>query len=54
MYDGRVLVKITEGNKRFGMSEEIPYAGAKPMFTIVSSAKEIYGEGYKAHDDEEL
>ena len=21
---------------------------------IVSSAKEIYGEGYKAHDDEEL
>lgn len=23
-------------------------------FTIVSSAKEIYGEGYKAHDDEEL
>lgn len=26
----------------------------KDAFTIVSSAKEIYGEGYKSHDDEEL
>ncbi len=34
LYDGRVLVKITEGNKRFGLTEEIPYAGAKPMFML--------------------
>ena len=34
IYDSRVLVKITEKNKDFGMSEEIPYKGAKPMFMI--------------------
>ncbi len=34
IYDGRLLVKIAETNKNFGMSEEIPYNGAKPMFMI--------------------
>ena len=32
IYDGRLLVKIAETNKSFGMSEEVPYKGAKPMF----------------------
>lgn len=32
IYDSRLLVKIVETNKKFGMSEEIPYKGAKPMF----------------------
>lgn len=32
IYDGRLLVKITETNRLFGMSEEIPYKGAKLMF----------------------
>lgn len=35
LYDGRLLVKITDTNKNFGMSEEIPYKGAKPMFGVV-------------------
>ncbi len=34
IYDGRVLVKIVETNKGFGLKEEIPYKGAKPMFMI--------------------
>lgn len=34
LYDGRVLVKKTDGNKRFCMPEEIPYKGAKPMFMV--------------------
>lgn len=34
IYDGRVLIKIVEENKSFGLAEEIPYKGAKPMFMI--------------------
>ena len=34
IYDSRLLVKIVETNKKFAMSEEIPYEGAKPMFKI--------------------
>lgn len=34
IYDSRLLVKIVETNKKFGMSEEIPYDGAKPMFQL--------------------
>ena len=34
IYDGRVLIKIAETNKKFGLCEEIPYKGAKPMFMI--------------------
>lgn len=34
IYDGRVLVKRTETNKQFGMREEIPYKGAKPMYFL--------------------
>ncbi|MCH5165598.1 MAG: hypothetical protein J1G01_04275 [Clostridiales bacterium] len=34
IYDGRMLVKITNGNKKFGLSTAIPYDGAKPMYII--------------------
>ena len=31
IYDDRLLVKKTDGNAEFGMSEALPYEGAKPM-----------------------
>lgn len=34
IYDGRVLVKIVEGNKEYNMKEEIPYQGAKMMYLL--------------------
>lgn len=34
IYDGRVLVKIVESNKKYGMKEVIPYKGAKLMYMI--------------------
>ncbi|MDE6583205.1 MAG: hypothetical protein K2K31_00955 [Clostridia bacterium] len=34
IYDNRVLIKIVEANKKFGLSEELPYKGAKMMFMI--------------------
>ncbi|MDO5481089.1 MAG: TfoX/Sxy family protein, partial [Candidatus Saccharibacteria bacterium] len=34
IYDDRLLVKITSGNKQYEMSIEIPYPGAKPMFLV--------------------
>lgn len=30
--DDRLLFKITDGNKVFGMEEAAPYPGAKPMY----------------------
>ncbi len=32
IYDERLLFKICANNEKFGMSKEIPYKGAKPMF----------------------
>ena len=34
IYDSRVLVKVTNTNRHFGMREELPYEGAKMMFMI--------------------
>ncbi len=34
IYDGRVLIKITDTNKSFNLKSEIPYKNAKPMFMI--------------------
>ena len=31
IYDNRLLVKIVDGNKKYKMSEQIPYENAKPM-----------------------
>lgn len=34
IYDDRLLVKITPGNGKFGMSEALPYEGAKRMYLV--------------------
>ena len=34
IYDDRLLVKIVETNKKYNMSETIPYKGAKPMYLV--------------------
>ncbi len=34
IYDDRLLVKITPGNGEFGMSEALPYEGAKSMYLV--------------------
>ena len=34
IYDDRLLVKITPGNNGFGMSEALPYEGAKKMYLV--------------------
>lgn len=34
IYDDRLLVKIVSDNKKYGMQEQIPYDGAKPMFFV--------------------
>lgn len=34
IYDNRLLVKIVENNKKYNMSEAIPYPKAKPMYLI--------------------
>lgn len=34
IYDDRMLVKKVEANKKYEMSEEIPYDGAKSMYLV--------------------
>ena len=34
IYDDRLLVKITDSNKKYNMKESIPYKGAKPMYLV--------------------
>lgn len=34
IYDDRLLVKIVDTNKKYNMSEEIPYDGAKSMYLV--------------------
>jgi len=34
IYDNRLLAKKTDGNAEFGMSEALPYEGAKPMYLV--------------------
>lgn len=34
IFDDRLLVKRTVGNEQFGMSEELPYEGAKNMYLV--------------------
>lgn len=52
IYDDRLLVKITETNKKYNLKESIPYEGAKPMYIIEDVdnkvlLKEIVIETYK-------
>ena len=34
IYDNRLLVKITDNNKKYNMKESIPYDGAKSMYLV--------------------
>ena len=34
IYDDRLLIKKTDTNKQFALTEEIPYTGAKPMYMV--------------------
>ena len=34
IYDDRLLVKITDTNKKYNMEESIPYDGAKNMYLV--------------------
>ena len=34
IYDDRLLVKIVDSNKKYNMSESIPYESAKPMYLV--------------------
>lgn len=52
IYDNRLLIKIVEGNKKFGLEEAIPYENAKAMYLVDNlddeeSLKEIIITTYK-------
>ncbi len=34
IYDDRLLVKIVDGNKKYNMTESIPYENAKSMYLV--------------------
>lgn len=34
IYDNRLLVKITESNKKYGLTTALPYDGAKSMYLV--------------------
>ena len=34
IYDDRLLVKIVSNNAKYGMSRQIPYESAKPMYFV--------------------
>lgn len=34
IYDDTLLVKRTQSNKKYGMSEVVPYPNAKPMYLV--------------------
>lgn len=34
IYDNRLLVKISDTNKKYNFEKQLPYEGAKPMYLI--------------------
>ena len=34
IYDNRLLIKIVDNNKKYNMSEQLPYKNAKPMYLV--------------------
>lgn len=34
IYDNRLLIKMTGTNGKYGMAEQLPYDGAKPMYFV--------------------
>ncbi len=58
IYDNRLLLKICEGNKKYNMSEDIPYDKAKPMYLVenvdnVELLTNIIYDTYKCLKDRE-
>ncbi len=52
IYDDRLLVKITESNKKYGLTMALPYNGAKPMYFVddvddKEKLKSIISDTYK-------
>ena len=52
IYDDRLLIKRTNSNKKYGLSETIPYKNAKPMYLVeniddVAYLKCLIEETYK-------
>ena len=43
IYDDRLLVKIVDENKKYRFSEQLPYAGAKPMFMVDDVENKEFG-----------
>lgn len=52
--DDKVVVMCVIKNFLYPRLKDIIKTHDSTAFTVVTSAKEIYGEGYKAHDSEEL
>lgn len=42
IYDKRLLIKKTAQNEKYGLEEQIPYDGAKPMYWIKDFSKKEY------------
>ena len=40
IYDDRLLIKKTKSNERYGLAEELPYEGAKPMWMVDADDRE--------------
>lgn len=36
IYDDRLLIKMTNSNKKYNLVQEIPYKNAKPMYMVES------------------
>ena len=34
IYDNRLLIKISSTNEKYGLSKELPYSGAKLMYSL--------------------
>ena len=42
VYDNRFLIKITKSSKEYGLKEQLPYPGAKPMYLVdIENSEEI-------------
>ena len=44
IYDDRFLIKKNSSLDEYGLSEEIPYEGAKPMYLVDTEEKDVLRE----------
>ena len=42
IYDNRLLVKKCTNNEKYGLSEEFPYDGARPMYYVIDIDNQEY------------